>query len=143
MEQIQMVDLKGQYDKIKAEVDTAIQSVISTSAFIKGPAVKDFQEALSKYHNGSLVQACGNGTDALQLALMALSLQAGDEIITPAFTYFATVEVLLLLGLKPVFVDVDPTLSILMYLRSKRLSQQKLKPSCLYTYSDKLQIWRS
>jgi UDP-2-acetamido-2-deoxy-ribo-hexuluronate aminotransferase len=108
MEQIQMVDLKGQYDKIKAEVDTAIQSVISTAAFIKGPAVKDFQEALSKYHNGSLVQACGNGTDALQLALMALSLQAGDEIITPAFTYFATVEVLLLLGLKPVFVDVDP-----------------------------------
>lgn len=108
MEQIQMVDLKGQYNKIKAEVDNAIQSVITTATFINGPAVKDFQQALSDYHSGSFVQTCGNGTDALQLAMMALELQAGDEIITPAFTYFATVEVLLLLGLKPIFVDVTP-----------------------------------
>lgn len=107
MEQIQMVDLKSQYLKIKPAVDSAIQAVIDRSAFINGDAVKLFNAALSDYHKGALALSCGNGTDALQIALMALDLRPGDEVITPAFTYFATVEVILLLGLKPVFVDVD------------------------------------
>ena len=108
MEKIQMVDLKGQYRQIKTEIDEAIQSVIDQAAFINGSAVQEFNTALSVYHQGAYVQSCGNGTDALQIALMALDLEPGDEIITPAFTYFATVEVVLLLGLKPVFVDVTP-----------------------------------
>lgn len=108
MEKIQMVDLKGQYRQIKTEIDEAIQAVIDQAAFINGAAVQEFNTALSAYHQGAYVQSCGNGTDALQIALMALELEPGDEIITPAFTYFATVEVVLLLGLKPVFVDVDP-----------------------------------
>lgn len=108
MEKIQMVDLKGQYRQIKTEIDEAIQAVIGQAAFINGAAVQEFNTALSAYHQGAYVQSCGNGTDALQIALMALELEPGDEIITPAFTYFATVEVVLLLGLKPVFVDVDP-----------------------------------
>ncbi|MBL7705329.1 MAG: DegT/DnrJ/EryC1/StrS family aminotransferase [Taibaiella sp.] len=108
MEKIQMVDLKGQYQRIKTEIDQAIQQVIDQAAFINGAAVQEFNTALSSYHQGAYVQSCGNGTDALQIALMALDLEPGSEIITPAFTYFATVEVVLLLGLKPVFVDVDP-----------------------------------
>lgn len=108
MEKIQMVDLKGQYRQIKTEIDEAIQSVIDQAAFINGSAVQEFNAALSAYHRDAYVQSCGNGTDALQIALMALELEPGAEIITPAFTYFATVEVVLLLGLKPVFVDVDP-----------------------------------
>lgn len=108
MEKIQMVDLKGQYRQIKKEIDQAIQLVIDQAAFINGSAVQEFNTALAGYHQGAYVQSCGNGTDALQIALMALDLEPGAEIITPAFTYFATVEVVLLLGLKPVFVDVDP-----------------------------------
>lgn len=103
-----MVDLKGQYQQIKTDIDQAIQAVIDQAAFINGGAIGAFNTALSAYHQGAYVQSCGNGTDALQIALMALELEPGDEIITPAFTYFATVEVVLLLGLKPVFVDVDP-----------------------------------
>lgn len=108
MEKIQMVDLKGQYQQIKTAIDQAIQQVIDQAAFINGNAVQEFNTALSAYHQGAYVQSCGNGTDALQIALMALDLEPGSEIITPAFTYFATVEVVLLLGLKPVFVDVNP-----------------------------------
>ncbi len=104
---IQMVDLKSQYVKIKEEVDEAIMNVIDTTAFIKGPEVKEFQLDLQKYLDVKHVIPCGNGTDALQIALMALGLKPGDEVITANFTFAATVEVIGLLNLIPVFVDVD------------------------------------
>ena len=103
-----MVDLKGQYEKIKAEVDAGIQEVINTTAFINGPAVKEFQADLEKYLNVKHVIPCANGTDALQIAMMALDLKPGDEVITASFTYVATAEVIGLLGLTPVLVDVYP-----------------------------------
>jgi UDP-2-acetamido-2-deoxy-ribo-hexuluronate aminotransferase len=105
---IQMVDLKGQYEKIKTEVDAGIQEVLNTTAFINGPAVKEFQSDLEKYLNVKHVIPCANGTDALQIAMMALGLKAGDEVITASFTYVATAEVIGLLGLTPVLVDVYP-----------------------------------
>jgi len=108
MRPIQMVDLKMQYAKIKQEVDTAIQEVIENATFIQGKAVTDFASSLSQYLGISHVIPCANGTDALQIAMMALNLQPGDEVITPSFTYIATTEVIALLKLKPVFVDVDP-----------------------------------
>jgi len=108
MDGIKMVDLHGQYLKIKNEVDDAIQGVIDSTAFIKGSDVRDFQNELSSYMGVSHTVACGNGTDALQVAMMALELQPGDEVITTPFTFIATVEVIKLLGLKPVFVDVEP-----------------------------------
>ena len=104
---IQMVDLKGQYLKIKDEVDAGIQNVIDNTAFINGPIVKDFAAHLSEYMGGCHVTPCANGTDALQIALMALELKPGDEVIVPAFTYVASAEVIGLLGLTPVMVDVD------------------------------------
>ena len=104
---IQMVDLKGQYMKIKPEVDAAIQNVIDNTAFINGPIVKEFTQNLSDYVGGCHVITCANGTDALQIALMALDLKPGDEVIVPAFTYVASAEVIGLLGLTPVMVDVD------------------------------------
>lgn len=104
---IQMVDLKGQYMKIKPEVDAAIQNVIDNTAFINGPVVKEFAQHLSNYMGGCHVITCANGTDALQIALMALDLKPGDEVIVPAFTYVASAEVIGLLGLTPVMVDVD------------------------------------
>lgn len=104
---IQMVDLKGQYLKIKDEVDAGIQNVIDNTAFINGPIVKEFAEHLSQYMGGCFVTPCANGTDALQIALMALELKPGDEVIVPAFTYVASAEVIGLLGLTPVMVDVD------------------------------------
>lgn len=103
-----MVDLKGQYEKIKAEVDAGIQDVINNTAFINGPAVKEFQADLEKYLNVKHVIPCANGTDALQIAMMALDLKPGDEVITASFTYVATAEVIGLLGLTPVLVDVYP-----------------------------------
>lgn len=103
-----MVDLVGQYHHIKPEVDKAIEEVMETGTFIKGPAVKQFQANLEKYLGVKHVIPCGNGTDALQISMMALGLQSGDEVITPSFTFIATAEVIALLGLKPVFVDVDP-----------------------------------
>lgn len=107
MGKIQMVDLKGQYLKIKDEVDAGIQNVIDNTAFINGPIVKDFAQHLSEYMGGCHVTTCANGTDALQIALMALELKPGDEVIVPAFTYVASAEVIGLLGLTPVMVDVD------------------------------------
>ncbi len=107
MKKIQMVDLKSQYLKIKNEVDKEIADVIDTTAFINGPIVKEFQQNLSQYLDIKNVITCGNGTDALQIAMMSLGLQPGDEVITTPFTFIATVEVVALLGLKPVFVDVD------------------------------------
>lgn len=103
---IQMVDLVGQYEKIKTEVDAAIQEVISTSRFINGPAVKELQTDLEKYLGVKHVIPCANGTDALQIALMALNLNKGDEVITANFTFAATVEAIAFLGLTPVLVDV-------------------------------------
>lgn len=108
MRPIQMVDLKQQYTKIKPEVDAAIQEVIDNASFIQGRAVTDFAEHLARYLNAEHVIPCANGTDALQIALMALGLQPGDEVITPSFTYVATTEVVALLRLQPVFVEVDP-----------------------------------
>jgi UDP-2-acetamido-2-deoxy-ribo-hexuluronate aminotransferase len=105
---IQMVDLKGQYEKIKHEVDAGIQEVINTTAFINGPAVKEFQAQLEEYLHVKHVIPCANGTDALQIAMMALGLKSGDEVITASFTYVATAEVIGLLGLVPVLVDVNP-----------------------------------
>ena len=102
-----MVDLQTQYQHIKEDIDRGIQAVIDSAAFIKGPAVKSFQENLEKYTGAKHVIPVGNGTDALQIALMALGLQPGDEVITPTFTFIATAEVVALLGLKPVVVDVD------------------------------------
>ena len=105
---IQMVDLKSQYKKIKTEVDAAIENVLNSSAFINGPDVKAFQTELAQYLGAKHVIACANGTDALQIAMMALDLKPGDEVITADFTYVATAEVIALLGLKPVLVDVVP-----------------------------------
>jgi dTDP-4-amino-4,6-dideoxygalactose transaminase len=103
-----MVDLKQQYQKIKSEVDTAVLSVLESSAFINGPQVQRFASQLASYNGVGHVIPCANGTDALQIAMMALDLKQGDEVITPSFTYIATTEVIALLKLKPVFVDVDP-----------------------------------
>ena len=103
-----MVDLHSQYDKIKDEIDQAIQEVVSSTKFINGPAVKAFADDLAAYLKVNYVIPCANGTDALQIAMMALNLQPGDEVIIPAFTYVATAEVIALLKLTPVMVDVDP-----------------------------------
>ena len=102
-----MVDLITQYEKIKPEIDSAIQGVISKAQFIKGPEVVEFEKELASYLGVKHVIGVANGTDALQIALMALGLKPGDEVITPSFTYIATVEVVALLNLKPVFVEVD------------------------------------
>lgn len=102
-----MVDLHGQYLRLKAEIDVAIQAVIDNCVFIKGPQVETFAAHLADYLQVPYVVPCGNGTDALQIALMALDLQPGDEVILPAFTYIAAAEVVALLGLRPVLVDVD------------------------------------
>jgi dTDP-4-amino-4,6-dideoxygalactose transaminase len=107
MHPIQMVDLREEYFRIKPEVDAAVISVLDNAAYINGPQVQSFAGALSRYHNVNHVVTCANGTDALQIAMMALGLERGDEVITPSFTYIATTEVIALLGLTPVFVDVD------------------------------------
>ena len=103
-----MVDTKSQYHKIKSEVDEAVMRVLESSAFINGQPVSDFASHLSAYLGVRHTIPCANGTDALQIALMALDLQPGDEVITPSFTYIATTEVIALLRLTPVFVEVDP-----------------------------------
>lgn len=107
MQQIPMVDLVGQYNKIKPEVDAAIQQILSTAGFIGGPFVKKFQEDLQEYLGVKHVITCANGTDALQVAMMGLGLEPGDEVITTSFTFIATAEVVALLRLKPIVVDVD------------------------------------
>src|SRR5258706_9690818 len=107
MRPIQMVDTKTQYHKIKSQVDAAILDVMESSAFINGKAVHTFAAHLSSYLGAKHTIPCANGTDALQIAMMALGLQPGDEIITPSFTYIATTEVIALLKLTPVFVEVD------------------------------------
>lgn len=108
MKEIRMVDLNGQYQKIQALINNSIEGVIKSTAFINGPEVKNFQKSLENYLNAKHVIPCGNGTDALQISLMSLYLRPGDEIITSDFTFIATAEVIAFLGLKPVFVDVEP-----------------------------------
>ena len=103
-----MVDLKGQYEKIKPEIDKAMLDVLDKTAFIQGPEVKKFEQELAEYNQATNCISCANGTDALQIAMMALDLKPGDEVIVPAFTYIATVEAAALLGLKTVLVEVDP-----------------------------------
>ena len=107
MRKLQMVDLQSQYMRIKQDIDAGIQEVIESAAFIKGPKVAAFQEHLEQYTGAKHVIPVGNGTDALQIALMGLGLKPGDEVITPTFTFIATAEVVALLGLTPVVVDVD------------------------------------
>ena len=105
---IQMVDLKSQYLKLKEEIDKAVLEVMDSCAYINGPAVRTFQAHMEEYNDAKHVIPVANGTDALQIALMALDLQPGDEVIVPAFTYVSTAEVIALLRLKPIMVDVDP-----------------------------------
>ena len=107
MKKIQMVDLQTQYQRIKQDIDAGIQAVIDTASFVKGQKVTEFQEHLEQYTGAKHVINVGNGTDALQIALMGLGLKPGDEVITPTFTFIATAEVVALLGLTPVVVDVD------------------------------------
>ncbi|MBL0144608.1 MAG: DegT/DnrJ/EryC1/StrS family aminotransferase [Chitinophagaceae bacterium] len=107
MRPLQMVDTKTQYQKIKAEVDAAVIGVLESSIFIGGKVVNDFATNLANYNGSKHCIPCANGTDALQIAMMALGLQPGDEVITPSFTYIATVEVAALLNIKPIFVEVD------------------------------------
>lgn len=106
---IEMVDLKSQYNNIKSEIDSAVVSCLESSSFINGPEVKEFQSNLQQYLNVKHVIPCANGTDSLQIAMMALDLKKGDEVICPSFTYVATAEVIGLMGLTPVMVDVDPS----------------------------------
>ncbi|MBQ5815792.1 MAG: DegT/DnrJ/EryC1/StrS family aminotransferase, partial [Flavobacteriales bacterium] len=108
MKDIRMVDLKGQYEKIKSEIDAAVVSVMESSAFVNGPEVHALQGELEQCLGVKHVIPCANGTDALQISLMAMGLERGDEVITSDFTFAATVEVIALLGLKQVLVDVDP-----------------------------------
>jgi len=108
MRAIQMVDLQSQYQRIKPEIDAAIQEVLDSTKFIKGPQVEEFANQLAAYTGAAYVIPCANGTDALQIAMMALKLKPGDEVITATFTYAATAEVIALLGLTPVLVEVDP-----------------------------------
>lgn len=124
MKEIRMVDLKSQYEHIQEEVNKAVLDVIESTAFINGPAVKEFQADLEQYLGAKHVIPCANGTDALQIAMMALGLKAGDEVITPSYTYIATTEVMALLGLVPVFVDVDPK----TFCINPNLIEQKITP---------------
>ena len=107
MKKIQMVDLKGQYEKIKTEVDASIHEVLDSNAYINGPKVHEFQKSLEEYLDVKHVIPCANGTDALQIAMMGLGLEQGDEVITVDFTFAATVETIALLKLTPVLIDVE------------------------------------
>lgn len=108
VKEIRMVDLKLQYQRLKTEIDAAMAEVVNSTQFIKGPQVKTFENSLAAYLNTKHVIGCANGTDSLQIAMMALGLQEGDEVITASFTYVATAEVIALLKLKPVLVEVNP-----------------------------------
>ncbi|MCD4793899.1 MAG: DegT/DnrJ/EryC1/StrS family aminotransferase [Bacteroidales bacterium] len=127
MKRIQMVDLKTQYLKIKNEIDSSILEVIESTSFINGPKVKEFQKNLEEYLDVKHVIPCANGTDALQIALMALGLKPGDEVITANFTFIATVEVVALLGLKLKFVDADPETFNLDPVQIEKAVTQKTK----------------
>ena len=108
METIRMVDLKRQYERLKTDIDEALQEAINSTAFINGLQVKQFGTELAQHLDLEHAIPCGNGTDALQIALMALDLQPGDEVITTPFSFIASIEVIKLLRLVPVLVDIDP-----------------------------------
>jgi dTDP-4-amino-4,6-dideoxygalactose transaminase len=127
MQEIKMVDLKSQYTKIKAELDKAIQEVIDNTEFINGNAVKNFQKNLEQFLSVKHAIPCANGTDALQIAMQALGLKPGDEVITSDFTFIATVEVIALLGLKPVLADVDPDTFLITPENIEKLISPKTK----------------
>ena len=136
MKKIQMVDLKSQYEKIKEEVNAGIQEVIDTTTFIKGGKVNVFQKNLETYLHVKHVIPVGNGTDALQIALMALGLKAGDEVITPTFTFIATAEVIALLGLTPVVVDVEEdTFNISIDALKSNYTKNKSYYSCTFVWT--------
>ncbi len=126
---IEMVDLVGQYERMKEEIDLAIREVIYSAKFINGPEVKSFQAELETYLKVKHVIPCANGTDALQIALMALGLKAGDEVITVNFTFAATVETVALLGLTPVLVDVNRD-TFNMDLKQLKPSSVTINPNC-------------
>lgn len=135
---MQFIDLKSQYEHLKADIDAGIQRVLEKQAFIQGPEVREFELALAEFCGAKRVVSCANGTDALQLALMALKIGPGDAVFVPSFTYTATAEVILLLGAQPVFVDSDPnTFNIdfvsaeLAIERTKR--EGRLRPAALMT----------
>ena len=135
MKDLRMVDLKGQYDRIKTEIDAAIQSVINSTVFIRGPEVINFEEELASYLGVRHVISCANGTDALQVALMALGLEPGDEVITTNFTFIASVEVIALLGLKPVFVEPEPdTFNINVELLEEKITPRTKVIIAQHTY---------
>ena len=125
MDKIQMVDLKSQYLKIKPEIDLAVQIAVEGVAYINGPQVKEFSENLKKFNKVNYAVTCANGTDALQIAMMGLDFKPGDEVIVPAFTYIATVEVIALLGLIPKFIDVKEDTFELDYTKLEELISDK------------------
>ena len=127
MEPIQMVDLKSQYLRIKDEMDAAIQHVLDSTAFIQGTPVKEFEDALSQHTGSKQIISCGNGTDALTAALLALEIGSGDEVITTPFTFIATVEAIALVGARPVFVDVSKETFLLDVNRLERAITPKTK----------------
>ena len=136
---ITMVDLHGQYERIREEINNAIQEVLDTTAFINGPQVKTFAQHLAMYNQVEHVVPCANGTDALQIALMALGLQPGDEVIVPVHTYVATAEVIALLRLEPIFADC--VVSQLMLPRLKKKLPLARKQSFLFTCMANAQTW--
>ena len=142
MRPVQMVDTKTQYQKIKSEVDSAVIQVMESSAFINGKAVHDFASRLSDYLKIKHVIPCANGTDALQIAMMALDLQPGDEVITPSFTYIATTEVIALLRLTPVFVEVDPKTFCIDPSELKKVITPKTKAMSRFTYTARQHPWK-
>ena len=136
-----MVDLKNQYLKIKTQIDSGIQEVIDSTVFIKGGKVDEFQKNLENYLGVKHVIPVGNGTDALQISLMALGLKPGDEVITPTFTFIATAEVVALLGLTPVLVDVDyDTFNISIESLKRSITSRQSYYSCASFRSNKLWI---
>lgn len=138
---ITMVDLHGQYERIREEINNAIQEVLDTTAFINGPQVKTFAQHLAEYNQVEHVVPCANGTDALQIALMALGLQPGDEVIVPVHTYVATAEVIALYGWNLFSWIVSQTVSQLMLPRLKKKLPPARKQSFLFTCTANAQTW--
>jgi dTDP-4-amino-4,6-dideoxygalactose transaminase len=139
---ILMVDLKSQYKKIKGEIDYSIINTIESSQYIGGPQVETFKLSLENYLDVKHVIPCANGTDALQIALMALELKPGDEVIVPAFTYVATAEVIGLLGLKPIMVDVDLDSFNISLKNLQKVISSKTKAIVPVHLLDNLLLWK-
>jgi len=135
MGKVQMVDLFSQYKRIKTEIDQAILDTVAEGKFINGPAVREFADDLENYLGVEHVIPCANGTDALQIAMMAYGWRSGSEILVPSWTYVATVEVIALLGLKPIFVEVDPkTFNIDVTDLSKKITNKSVAIAPVHLY---------